>query len=127
MEFHPFSEVYPLMPDEELNRLTTAMRERGYDARFPIVRYGGKILDGRNRFRAAERTHVKPAFIDFAGTEDEARQFVITANEDRRHLTPQWLEQHRRERIDRTVEARGGTLKPQVCRGGAHLNRKPGK
>ncbi len=106
MTFHPFSEVYPLMPAEDLNRLTNSMRAIGYDARFPIVKFGGQILDGRNRWKAAELAHVNPTFIDFAGSDEEAHQFVITANEERRHLTPQWLEQHRRERIDRVVELR---------------------
>ncbi len=96
------------MPAEDLNRLTNSMRAIGYDARFPIVKFGGQILDGRNRWKAAELAHVNPTFIDFAGSDEEAHQFVITANEERRHLTPQWLEQHRRERIDRIAEARKG-------------------
>jgi hypothetical protein len=106
MQFHKFSEEYPLMPAHELGRLEQAMRDRGYDKRFPIVRYQGKILDGRNRWLAAQAAKVKPPVVDFKGDDDAAQQFVITANEERRHLAPQWLEQRRRDRVDRVAEAR---------------------
>lgn len=106
MEFHPFAEDYPLMPAYELGRLEEAMRERGFDPRFPVVLYEGKVLDGRNRWICAERAGVKPKTVEFKGTEEEARRFVITANEERRHLNPIWLKERREERIARVVDAR---------------------
>lgn len=106
MDFHPLSEDYPLMPAVELGRIEEAMRERGFDPRFPIVRYQKKILDGRNRWLAAEKAGVKPLFVDFKGTEDEARLFVQTANEERRHLAAEWLHRRREERIGRVAAAR---------------------
>lgn len=106
MDFHPLSEDYPLMPAYELGRIEEAMRERGFDPRFPIVRYQKKILDGRNRWLAAEKAGVKPLFVDFKGTEDEARVFVQTANEERRHLATEWLHRRREERIGRVAAAR---------------------
>ncbi len=104
--FHAFAEEYPLMPDSELGRLEEAMRHRGFDKRFPIVLYNKKILDGRNRFKAANAAGVEPLTIHFDGDDDAARRFVQTANEERRHLAPEWLRVRREERIARVAQAR---------------------
>lgn len=108
MEFHAFADEYPMMPAYELGRMEQGMRQYGFDARFPIVRFKGKILDGRNRFRASQAAGVKPMFVDFSGTEEEAKQFVQRANEERRHLATEWLHLRRQERIHRVAEARSG-------------------
>src|SRR5262249_44403621 len=54
----------------------------------PITMLGGKILDGRNRYRAAKEAgyKFKPTdFTDFTGP--DPRAFVINTNAHRRHLT----------------------------------------
>ena len=51
------------------------MRQHGYDSRFPIMLYVGKILDGCNRSIAAGRAGVEPLFLTFVGTLEEAEQF----------------------------------------------------
>jgi len=106
VDFHPFAEEYPLMPAAELERLTQGMREHGYDPRFPIVTYQGKILDGRNRYLAATDAEVEPVYEAFVGNDEEARAFVELANENRRHLAAEWLTQRRAERIERVAAAR---------------------
>jgi ParB-like chromosome segregation protein Spo0J len=106
MQFHEFANDYPMMPAYELGRMEQGMMEWGFDARFPIVRYQGKILDGRNRYVASKNADVKPVFVDFVGTDEEAKQFVQRANEERRHLAADWLHRRRQERIDRVVAAR---------------------
>ncbi len=106
MEFHPYSEEYPLMPAFELGRMEQGMVQFGFDARFPIVRYQGKILDGRNRYLASSAAKVKPVYVDFTGTDEEALQFVQRANEERRHLATEWLQRRRQERIERVAAAR---------------------
>lgn len=106
MDFHAFSEEYPLMPALELWRMEQGMRQFGFDTLFPIVLYQGKILDGRNRYLAATAAELKPETIDFDGDDDEARQFVERANEVRRHLAAEWLQRRRQERIARVAAAR---------------------
>lgn len=106
MEFHELANDYPLMPAYELGRMEEDMRERGFDERFPIVTYDGKILDGRNRYLASENAEVEPLYVEFVGTDDEARMFVQRANEERRHLAKDWLDRRRAERIERVAAAR---------------------
>lgn len=106
MDFHRLAEQYPLMPSKDLNDLEADMRLTGYDHRFPIVTFQGAILDGRNRFIAADRAEVKPVYVAFTGTEAEADLFVQRANEHRRHLTTEWLAAKRLERIERVSKAR---------------------
>jgi hypothetical protein len=106
MDFHPLANDYPLMPAYELGRIEQSMIDRGFDPRFPIVTYEGMILDGRNRWIASCHANVKPKLVEFKGTEDEARLFVQTANEERRHLSPEWLKARRDERVGRVAEKR---------------------
>jgi ParB-like chromosome segregation protein Spo0J len=54
--------------------------------REPIVMFGGKILDGRNRYRACLRAGVRPRFEEFKGDDNDARAFVFSKNICRRHL-----------------------------------------
>lgn len=105
-EFHPFSDDYPLMPMPEIARMTERMERDGYDPRFPIVLFCGKILDGRNRYIACVDADVLPLLVEFPGTEDEAREFVQTANEERRHLAAEWLAARRAERVERVAASR---------------------
>ncbi len=106
MEFHPLANEYPMMGPKELGRMEEGMRLHGFDKRFPILVFQDKILDGRNRFSAAAKAGVEPEFKQFRGTEEEARAFVQRANEERRHLTQEFLQQRRQERVERVAAAR---------------------
>ena len=52
------------------------------------MRYQGKILDGNNRYRACELVKIVPKFAEFTGDDAAARNYVISANIHRRHLSP---------------------------------------
>lgn len=103
--FHPLAEDYPLMPEGELRLIADDMAENGFDARFPVVWYEGLILDGRNRWLAARLAGVEPDSVQLAPNVDPAT-FVRRANEHRRHLTQEWLQRRRQERIARAGQAR---------------------
>jgi ParB-like chromosome segregation protein Spo0J len=87
-EFHPFADVFPLMEGEEFDRLVEDVRQNGLLE--DIVLYEGKILDGRNRYRAflaAGRTeHISYHVQDFDEGDDPV-SYVISKNILRRHLT----------------------------------------
>jgi ParB-like chromosome segregation protein Spo0J len=82
MEFHPLSEVFPMMGEEELSQLADDIMKHGLHD--PVIRHEGKVLDGRNRYTACLRANVTPVFVDYEGTNPAA--FVVSRNLQRRHL-----------------------------------------
>jgi ParB-like chromosome segregation protein Spo0J len=82
---HPLSAFFPPISDDDFNKLAGDIKLNGLHQ--PIVRYQGKILDGNNRYRACELVKIAPRFTDFNGDDAQARNFVISANIHRRHLS----------------------------------------
>jgi len=82
-EDHLISRIYPMMDSEQLQELATDIKEHGLLE--SVVLYEGKILDGRNRYRACELAGVPVRFDTFSG--DSPTAFVISMNAKRRHLT----------------------------------------
>jgi hypothetical protein len=83
---HPFSKLFPPISDEDFDKLAADIKLNGLHQ--PIMRYQGKILDGNNRYRACELVKIAPKFADFPGDDAAARNYVISANIHRRHLSP---------------------------------------
>lgn len=82
-EFHPVADIFPLMPEGELETLADDIREHGQ--REPIWLHDGKILDGRNRYLACCRIGVAPIFREWTG-DGSPVAFVVSLNLHRRHL-----------------------------------------
>src|SRR5262249_2140444 len=76
---------FPPISDEDFGKLATDIKLHGL--RQHIVLYQGKILDGNNRYRACSLAGIKPTFADFTGIDADARNYVISANIHRRHLS----------------------------------------
>lgn len=87
--FHPFAELLPLVKGRQFEELVASIDQNGLLN--PIILFGGRILDGRNRFRALERLGRKPIIgVDtqnFTGDEEEALRLVVGLNVQRRHLS----------------------------------------
>jgi hypothetical protein len=83
LEFHPLANCLPLIEGTEFDELVADIKERGLA--LPIELYEGKILDGRNRYRACRRLGIEPLIVTYAGTDPAAR--VTSLNLRRRHLT----------------------------------------
>jgi N6-adenosine-specific RNA methylase IME4 len=99
LEFHPLANLFPLIEGQAFDDLVADIRANGL--RDKVVMYEGKILDGRNRYRAA----VAAELIDPSGETDmgdwdprffrhhqprkdgDALAFVLSLNLHRRHLT----------------------------------------
>lgn len=86
---HPFAEMFPMVPDAELVDLAAAIARDGLLDR--IVVFNRQILDGRNRYRAITEALQRPLTVEdlevFAGTEEQALDFVESKNVNRRHLS----------------------------------------
>lgn len=82
LALHPLCELFPPMPDPELQELAENIKKRGQ--RHSIKLLDGKILDGRNRYLACKIAGVAPITENF--TESDAMEFVLSENMHRRHL-----------------------------------------
>lgn len=54
MQFHELADLFPMLCEEELSELADQIERDGFDTTHPIVIFEGKILDGRNRWRACD-------------------------------------------------------------------------
>lgn len=85
-EFHPVANIFPLMEGVSFTELVEDIRQLGL--REPVVLHpDGRIVDGRNRYRACVEAGIEPAYR----TWDESIQgdlvaFVLSLNLRRRHL-----------------------------------------
>src|SRR5690349_5176278 len=81
-EAHPVADIFPMMPEKELNDLGDDILAHGQ--RDPIWTYQGKILDGRNRYRACLLKGVEPRLTEYLGSDPVA--FAVSMNLRRRQL-----------------------------------------
>lgn len=91
LQFHDYANIFPLIEGEAFEALVADVSARG--VREKIVLHEGKILDGRNRYRAAQAAKLfdRPGAINEFRVFDPRREgdplaFVISANLHRRHL-----------------------------------------
>jgi hypothetical protein len=100
--FHPLSEMFPLIEGEDFNALVEDVSRRGL--LHPIILYRGKILDGRNRYRAAKEAKYVFGDRDFRDLPDslDPEAFVISTNMKRRQLSTK----QKREFIAKLIESK---------------------
>jgi ParB-like chromosome segregation protein Spo0J len=102
-EFHPLADLFPLIDGEEFDVLAADIKKSGLHE--SIVLFRGKILVGRNRYRALQRLGVQIGEYYFQNLEDcsiglggevdppervrneHALAYVISKNIHRRHLS----------------------------------------
>jgi hypothetical protein len=81
-EAHELANVFPLMDDAAFAELKQDIEAHGLIE--PIVLFEGRILDGRNRYRACREAGAEPKFKDFDGSDPVS--YVVSLNLKRRHL-----------------------------------------
>lgn len=82
-EFHEIANIFPLIEGREFEELKADIAANGLLE--PIWLYEGKILDGRNRYRACVDVGTTPMFQEYKGR--DALAFVLSLNLMRRHLS----------------------------------------
>jgi ParB-like chromosome segregation protein Spo0J len=85
---HDAANIVPSMTADEFRELKKDIKERGLIE--PIVLFDGKILDGRNRYKACAELGIAPETLtldehDIGG---DPAAYVLSTNLHRRHLTP---------------------------------------
>jgi N6-adenosine-specific RNA methylase IME4 len=83
LQFHPLADIFPLLEGTDFDELVADVR--AHDVREKIWLYQDKILDGRNRYRAATAAGVACPTRIYDG--DDPVGFVISLNLKRRHLS----------------------------------------
>lgn len=83
LEFHPLANIFPLIDGQAYQDLLADVLK--YGVREPVWLYEGQILDGRNRYRAAQAMDVECPMREYEG--DDPAGFVISLNLHRRHLS----------------------------------------
>jgi len=124
LKFHPLAGIFPLMEGAEFDALVADIRANGLQQN--IALYEGKILDGRNRYRACPAAGVAPVTYNADRLITDPAAYVISANLHRRHLT---AEQKRDCQADQgaasevePADREDGEGEPHHRRNGAHQN-----
>ena len=79
LEEHPLTNRMPIKSEHEYQALKESIRINGLQQ--PLVRFEGKILDGRHRLRACKELGIPVAVLDFVGSEEDALVYVLQANQ----------------------------------------------
>lgn len=82
-EFHPIANIFPLIDGDDFTALVADVAENGVLE--PVWLYEEKILDGRNRWRAAKAANVECPTRDYEG--ENPVVFAVSLNLRRRHLS----------------------------------------
>lgn len=80
---HPLAELLPVMTDEQYQELKSDIEKNGQHESIKL--YDHQILDGRHRFLVCQQLGIQPKVEQWTGT--DARQYVISVNLKRRHLS----------------------------------------
>ena len=120
LKFHPLADIFPLMEGAEFDALVADIKAHGLREKIDL--YQGKIVEGRNRYRALQRLGIDPSadpgkyfrkaiYAHTVGGEiapheqnndDRVRAYVISKNIHRRHLTPE----QKRDLIAKVIAAK---------------------
>ena len=83
VDFHPLAGAFPLITGDEFEELVDDIKTNGLIT--PVWMFEGKILDGRNRYRACQQLKIPHTEKKYMGSDPAG--FVWSVNAVRRQLT----------------------------------------
>lgn len=86
-EYHTYANIFPLIEGGQFDELKEDIKTHGLLQ--PVILYEGKILDGRNRYRACLAIGLEPRYEQYEGIDPLG--YVISLNLKRRHMTKEQL------------------------------------
>jgi ParB-like chromosome segregation protein Spo0J len=85
LKVHPIAELFPMMPEGELEQLAEDIKQNGLI--HSLVRDSeGQLISGRNRLAACKLAGVHPRFVDLRPGENVVA-YIVSENLARRNLT----------------------------------------
>lgn len=81
---HKIANIFPMMDGDNYLNLKNDIKTNGL--REPILIYEGKIIDGRNRYKACMELGIEPE-LKYYEKNGSLTNFVVSMNLHRRHLT----------------------------------------
>jgi hypothetical protein len=81
--FHPLADIFPMLEGKDFADLVTDIKANGLHKKITL-HPDGKILDGRNRYRACLKAGVEPRFWTYNGNDPAG--YVVSMNIKRRML-----------------------------------------
>jgi hypothetical protein len=127
LPFHPAADMFPLLEGDDFDKLVADIKANGLREKIDL--YEGKIIDGRNRYRALKQLGIEPdagyfrkaIYTHTIGGEtapheqskdDFVRAYVISKNIHRRHLTAE----QKRDLINLLIKANPSKSNRQIAR-----------
>ena len=82
MQIHEAANVFPMMDQDRLEELAEDIKNNGLQIEIEL--FEGKIIDGRNRYKACLLAGVEPLFMEVMPP--DPLKYVLSLNLQRRHL-----------------------------------------
>jgi ParB-like nuclease domain len=111
--FHPLADAFPLISGDAFEELVADIHENGLLQ--PVIMHEGKILDGRNRWRACQRLGIPHTEKKFTG--DDAAAYVWSVNAVRRQLTASQKAMAAAKLADAKIGGQPGNTNPSKTNG----------
>jgi hypothetical protein len=109
----PIANLMPDMSPSEYEELKSSIERDGLQQ--AVVLYKGRIIDGKNRYRACRETNTNVRTVEYKG--DNPLAFALAANLTRRHLTAS-QRAIIAARLESTERAKQGTKRAKKGSGG---------
>jgi hypothetical protein len=86
LRLHELAKALPTMTDDEFSVFVDDVREHGVNKPILVLKGTDLVIDGRHRIAVADALGLEVRVDEFVGSEEQARDRVMSENVHRRHL-----------------------------------------